>query len=244
MSICKIYCNSVREHLRKHPVWEPGDDIQIGDFGITRDGYFRKHGNINDYLSVQSHTTSSKNYIFKSSSVELNELRVDEKKKSILEIKFNKIGGMFVSTRSAEDYQIDNLQEVMDMCVIQPFWSSELQLVFSVKRIEAAILLVSAQDGALVSCSANASTLKKLTDGMLDDEALDAINLNMSSGSAAIYQRKKLNGPFLMGLVRGRKKVFDSGARLVHGAFPDRHSDDDGTEIERYEEIPSDEFLV
>ena len=244
MSICKIYCNSVREHLHKHPVWEPGDDIQLGDFGVTRDGYFRKHGNINDYLSVQSHSVSSNHYLLKSSSVELTEVRVDANKKSILEINFNKAGGMFLSTRKTDEALIDNLQEVMDICISQSSWGRDFQVVSWIKRIESAVLVVSAQDGASVSCTATAATLKRLTDGMLNEEDLDAINIKNSSGSAAIYQRKRLSGPFLVGLVRGRSKLLGTGARLVHGAFPDRHSDDHNTESEVYEEIPSAEFLI
>ena len=53
MSLQSKYSSVVASELRHHAVWEPGEPVRLGDYGVLQGSRFTVHGNIEDDFGLQ-----------------------------------------------------------------------------------------------------------------------------------------------------------------------------------------------
>lgn len=195
MSLQSKYAGVVARELRHHAVWEPGEPVRLGDYGILKSGRFSVYGNIRDDYEIEFGVARSRNREFAFRSEGVSESRSVVKGEQIgaaaeLRVGFRNADALYVSSPSAWTEQIKGLVRAVRPLSGNPQWRPEWMVVTRLYHASQAIILLSNSDNADVRLNLGA-----------DGVALsgDSANDVGEQGSVAL-QLTGVRGPLFMGL--------------------------------------------
>ncbi len=195
MSLQSKYAGVVARELRHHAVWEPGEPVRLGDYGILKSGRFSVYGNIRDDFEIEFGVARSRNREFAFRSEGVSETRSEVKSEQIgaaaeLRVGFRNADALYVSSPSAWTEQIKGLVRAVRPLSGNPQWRPEWMVVTRLYHASQAIILLSNSEDANVRLNLSA-----------DGVALsgDSANDVGEQGSVAL-QLTGVRGPLFMGL--------------------------------------------
>jgi hypothetical protein len=211
------YVAVVARELGRHAVWQPGLQLEIGDYGRMEGGLFGiggsifvKLGNIADFGITQIKKTASEKmgWSFTSNGMKTAFIKGDiaggvgETK---LQIQCGSKESLFIRSAKSVVEQVDNLQIIADALQKIDKWKSHWKLIRELRRVQDGLVLVSNSGGGTI----------ELTGGLKEIQGLDQIGAKAGAGiriSGATSDRYSgINGPLLIGLVRIIKNPFFGG---------------------------------
>lgn len=195
MSLQSKYAAVVARELRHHAVWEPGEPVRLGDYGILWQGRFSVHGNIKDDFEIEFDVARSRNREFAFRSDGVSESRSEAKSEQIgaaaeLRVGFRSADALYVSSPSAWTEQIKGLARAVRPLSGNPQWRPEWMVVTRLYHASQAIILLSNSDDANVCLNLSADGV-----ALAGDSSNDA----GENGSVAL-QLTGVRGPLFMGL--------------------------------------------
>ena len=241
MSISKEYSSSVRRELSRYAVWEPGQRVELGDYGVLRDRTFGTEGNISRFgvpaPKIKESTPST--FGFLSAGASIHQFGMDGSiatpgidsvvpVNAALELKFTSSGGLFI--RSAHSYtrEIINLGEIATSLRRHPQWEFRWKIVSVVRIVSTATVLMSNSRDTAVRVEGRVDAIEHLQLGNLKS------NSGLSFSGAVGYERLGVTGPLLIDLIRIRR-FFGNPQRAMSS-----HSLSD----EPFEPVPADLHVV
>jgi hypothetical protein len=195
MSLQSKYAAVVARELRHHAVWEPGEPVRLGDYGILGQGRFSVHGNIKDDFEIEFDVARSRNREFAFRSDGVSESRSEAKGEQVgaaaeLRVGFRSADALYVSSPSAWTEQIKGLARAVRPLSGNPQWRPEWMVVTRLYHASQAIILLSNSDDADVCLNLSADGV-----ALAGDSSNDA----GENGSVAL-QLTGVRGPLFMGL--------------------------------------------
>lgn len=195
MSLQSKYAAVVARELRHHAVWEPGEPVRLGDYGILGQGRFSVHGNIKDDFEIEFDVARSRNREFAFRSDGVSESRSEAKGEQVgaaaeLRVGFRSADALYVSSPSAWTEQIKGLARAVRPLSGNPQWRPEWMVVTRLYHASQAIILLSNSDDANVCLNLSADGV-----ALAGDSSNDA----GENGSVAL-QLTGVRGPLFMGL--------------------------------------------
>ncbi len=195
MSLQSKYAAVVARELRHHAVWEPGEPVHLGDYGILGRGRFSVHGNIKDDFEIEFEVARSRHREFAFRSDGVSESRSEVKGDQVgaaaeLRVGFRSADALYVSSPSAWTEQIKGLARAVRPLSGNPHWRPEWMVVTRLYHASQAIILLSNSDDANVCLNLSADGV-----ALAGDSSNDA----GEQGSVAL-QLTGVRGPLFMGL--------------------------------------------
>ncbi|MCB9567746.1 MAG: hypothetical protein H6710_11145 [Myxococcales bacterium] len=204
MSLQSKYSSVVASELRHHAVWEPGEPVRLGDYGVLQGSRFTVHGNIEDDFGLQFEVVRSRNREFAFRSDGVSESRGEGKANqpgavAELRVGFRRADALYVSSPSAWTEQIKGLARIVSPLLGNPQWNPDWVIVTRLYHASQAIILLSNSDDADVR-------LNLAADGA--PVGGKSVNDVGEQGSVAL-QLTGVRGPLFMGLHRVHRDLED-----------------------------------
>src|SRR5258707_157619 len=122
MSVKSEYVSAVRREIDRYAVWEPGQPLELGDYGELHGKTFEKRGNIRDFkVAAKELSGAPALYEFTSAGTTIAEVKaeaslstgaVESVPKLALEFKFSRENGLVIRAAQSHTIQVSNLQDV------------------------------------------------------------------------------------------------------------------------------------
>lgn len=212
MSLQKIYSKAVRRELSRHPVWEPGSPVALGDYGMLQDGVFQRLGNYVDFLptealSVDHSKPSSLEFV--SVGTNVNYFGVNGAPSESLgaligataeiRIEFGSENSLYVKSASTASEEIGNLNAICTKLRACKGWDFSWVVVSSIRKATNLAMVLGASKSSKVSLKGSIDALKAFDTGQIASESGLVV-----SGEAA-YKCLGATGPLLLNLIRMRR---------------------------------------
>lgn len=140
----KSYGYTVWKALQEYAVWQPGDHTELGDYGVIREGCFRRIGNIKEYLSrIDIHTKKNLLEHISLRSDSSTELKPVASDRVTLSFKFAKTNGVLLSAKDVEVNTVLDLQSLGKLISEIAEWDRSWHVVTSVRNAGRFVLVIS-----------------------------------------------------------------------------------------------------
>ncbi len=204
MSLQAKYASVVARELRHHAVWQPGDPVRLGDYGLLDGGRFSVQGNIADDFEIVFETTRSRKqeFAFRSDGVSESKGEANAKQPGAvaeLRVGFKRANSLYVSSPTAFTEQMKGISKILSPLRDRPEWRPEWLVVTRVYHAGPAIILLSNSDGADVKIHLGADG------GAVSGDSNNDVG---EEGSVAL-QLTGVHGPLFLGLHRVDKTIED-----------------------------------
>lgn len=207
MSIKGDYATSIRKEIDRYAVWEPGEPLQLGDYGLLHDKTFEKRGNISEFGATFHHAESKPAlYEFTSDGTTMSEASVDGSttvggpggSRFSLEFKFSRDHGLVI--RAAESYttEISDLHMLAMALRKLPRWEFRWKIVAVLRTASNATILMSRSANSSVKIEGSADAVQEFKLGNLKAE------LGLAITGEVGYKMVGAQGPILLDLVHLR----------------------------------------
>lgn len=221
-SIANLYGGTIRRELQRHPVWEPGETIVAGSWGVFGSGCFKARGRVQDWgIAVATTSTPRLPWEFLGSGVE--KLASEGKgsllpfAKGDLSVAFSQAGAVAVVASASWVETIPNVAEVARQVKLVEHWPMRAHLVVSVRHVSGAALAVSSLPDGEIKFSGTADYLPVPHAGVASGAG--SIGAQWVRGNG--YWRERLKGALLLDIVT----IWNPRAVLSGlGALPDDDS--------------------
>ncbi|ACU63477.1 hypothetical protein [Chitinophaga pinensis] len=210
----KNYGHTIWKMLREYAIWQPGDIVALGDFGVIRDNCFERIGNIRDYISDTEIKAKANELGEVSVRSDYDVERSNQKDIVNLNYQFKKNNGVLLSAREVQVNTFLELQKTARLIAAEERWDRSWFVVTSVRTAGRFVLVISKDLNMSIEGEANAvdEFLEGRSDNASAVKLTGAINLKIVGG----------NGPLSVRLHQ-LKEQGDSFKHLEHGV-PDRNA--------------------
>jgi hypothetical protein len=222
MSVKTDYANSVRSEIDRYAVWEPGQPLELGDYGELHDRTFQKRGNIREFAVSAEHSKGAPSlYEFTSAGTTVAESDISgsvgvgsggASPKVSMEFKFSREKGLVIRAAESHTIQISNLQKVAAQLHALRTWQFGWKIVSELRTASNATILMGRSAGSSMKIEASAQALEQFKLGSLKTEAGLAITGEVG------YKLVGASGPLLIDLVRVRRLWGGAARNLQIGA--------------------------
>lgn len=199
------YLSSFRNELDYWAVWEPGNEIELWEFGTIGDGQFISLGNIWDefltrYDADKEKISSDLKLVLGSATISDVQATVNAGGLASFSLGFSNRDSLFLRAHNSSYCSIPNLYNLAKRIQKIGEWkSSKWYLVSGVRSAERFTVLTANEDGGSIEVNASLSDLQALRDGIADADA--SINFSGSVGLSYVGG----SGPIHIDLVQINK---------------------------------------
>ncbi|HVO59373.1 MAG TPA: hypothetical protein VMT53_00485 [Terriglobales bacterium] len=213
----RTYANAVAKSLARHAIWEPGADINVGDYGIIRNGCFTRLGSIVDFGLEAPETRETRETSFEFCTGAASSMSGSVKSETLwasgsVGAHWSGGGGVYVGAKKASLCTIHNLwhttSQVRDSISA---WKWTWKLVREVRRVEGALFLLGEE---------------RTKAGRIDLQGEVTVGVDAAGSAAAIVatdfalKRYPMTGALFVDLVRVRLLPSGFGANPAPGGDP------------------------
>ncbi|MFT3912388.1 MAG: hypothetical protein QM737_23375 [Ferruginibacter sp.] len=207
MGLEKKYKKSIANELNRFAIWEPGENISLGDYGVVENGDFQKMGNIKDDFKTQfsiqrtpksfwEYASVGTKHSDNSSTVGLDGKQIPVNGKACFQISFENAFSLFIRTNNSVNSNIANLNEVCKQLRTIKQWKFKWCFVVGIKAADNSIILMNSKANSNILIEGSAAAITKFSNVTINSKHKIEI-----SGDAAL-KYVGIKGPFLMVLVQ------------------------------------------
>ncbi len=208
MSVKSSYVRAWAVETGAFAVWQPGDPVAVGDYGLTVHGEFEKLGNIADFrIRFRCDTTNRADLVLTSegvttemagSSAELGLPSLAGARAS-LKVKFGRADSIYVRANGVMLTALANLRDLVGELQENGQWDFGWRLVTEVRRCASLVVLVATRANASVVIQGDLPAIEQFQLGKA------SANLNVALNKDGAFSYVGSDSPFLMDLVRIRR---------------------------------------
>lgn len=172
MSIAEIFAKEFRKHVATfHPVWQPGDQVRVGTFGIIKDAIFVPQGHLSDLLSglslVVSRNSIEGSLGFHSDQGFSSKANVNANSivspTAEVNLCFSEAGGVYFRANDLLQESLTNAYVVLSAIDAHPMpWPDDHVFVWEVQEAREALVLISTSASWQIKASADAQAISGL----------------------------------------------------------------------------------
>jgi hypothetical protein len=209
MGVKTDYATSVRSEIDRYAVWEPGQPLELGDFGELHDKTFEKRGNVKDFkVAFEEKSGTRAFYEFTSAGTSIAEASLGGSvnlggpvafPRASLTFEFAQERGLFLRAADSYTIQISNLNNLAGELSRQGHWKFHWKVITEIRIASNAVILMGRSANSTVKVEASVDALERFKLGKLKADA----GLNMTGEVG--YKIIGVRGPLLVDLVRVRR---------------------------------------
>jgi hypothetical protein len=204
------YCNAFKNDLDVWAVWQPGDPVEIFDYGYIDQNRWHKLGNLWNLIDKPTVELTEESNVadiqFGKASLSKieHDTSVDILAKASLKIHFESENSLFLKANGTKTIKVNNLQFIKDkiLDIFDSKWEKNWYLVSGIRHSEKFSVLLSNSNDSEISLSADIDKLENFISGKVQSQ--NDIKISGSVGFSIIGQ----SGPIHFDLVRFKKKFF------------------------------------
>lgn len=224
-SLVKLYGKHFRQQLSYHPVWQPGAEVSVGDFGRLHDGVFVREGRTDRPFKISSQAlleTQGGMPMKFSTGVKLS-IDAEVKAKATPEAKieaslaFAREGGVVFHARDLTQNGIENVRAVVDTLPWRE-WGEGAVFVSELYTARSLGLVLAEGGDASMNLSGRANALGRLD---LADASV-AFGLSSSATYSMRLQESERAYPVAMRLYHAKRGILDRTPRPTYLEVADK----------------------